>query len=276
MTKKTTFGGRDIYYTLWRDKKPVRILHSIETYRGECRRQVKNTTTNQWGRQQYARPTIIPKYNGSMGGTDTNYQLGQTYRPRLKTTSCIPRVFSHFLNHAVVNMFVIALSIRNRMEQHEHVIKILPRCHLHFRLTLVDALTKSYLRQRILKEAPVNQQPMNKKQLEADLSRLAGAHHPTHLHTNDNQRLEGKKRPRNEGRSNARNWIRGYCKICNKLIPSFCESCQVHLCLGNVTNTLTCWKRFHTCRKITDPKPPADQEQINDADGEDDNSECFL
>ena len=53
VTKKTTFGGRDIYYTLWQDKKPVRILHSIETYRGECRRQVKNTTTNQWGRQLY-------------------------------------------------------------------------------------------------------------------------------------------------------------------------------------------------------------------------------
>ncbi len=115
------------------------------------------------------RPTIIPKYNGSMGGTDTNDQLGQTYRPRLKTASWIPRVFSHFLNHAVVNMFVIVLSIRNRMEQYEHVIKILPRRHLHFRLTLVDALTKSYLQQRILKEAPVNQQSMNKKQWEAKL-----------------------------------------------------------------------------------------------------------
>ena len=33
-------------------------------------------------------------------------------------------------------MIVIALSIRNRMEQHEYVIKILPRRHLHFRLTL--------------------------------------------------------------------------------------------------------------------------------------------
>ena len=65
-------------------------------------------------------------------------------------------------------------------------------------------------------------------------------------------------------------------KFATKLIPSLCESCQVYLCLGNVTNTLTCWKRFHTCRKITDPKPPVDQEQINDADGEDDNCNCCL
>ena len=101
VNKKTTFGGRDIYYTLWQDKKPVRILHSIKTYRGHCKRQVKDSRTNAWGRRQYRRPTVVPKYNGSMGGTDTSDQLGQTYRPRLKTKSWIPKVFSHFLNHGV-------------------------------------------------------------------------------------------------------------------------------------------------------------------------------
>ena len=275
VTKKTRFGGQDIYYTLWQDKKPVRILHSIKTYRGQCRRQVKDNTTNQWGRKQYARPTIIPKYNGSMGGTDTNDQLGQTYRPRLKTRSWIPRVFSHFLNHAVVNMFVIAKTIRNRTQQHEHVTKILPSRHLHFRLTLIDALTEPYLRQRILKVAPVITNGMSKKQWEGQLSRLVGAHHPVQLHTNDDQRFEGKKRPRNEG-SNVRNWKRGYCKICDKLVSTSCESCLVYLCMGNNSNTLTCWKRFHTCRKITDSKTPEAQEPTIDAEDEDDNSEYSL
>ena len=272
VTKKTTFGGQDIYYTLWQDKKPVRILHSIKTYRGQCRRQVKDSATNQWGRKQYARPTVIPKYNGSMGGTDTNDQLGQTYRPRLKTRSWIPRIFSHFLNHAVVNMFVIAKAIRNKAGQHDHVVSILPSRHLHYRLTLIDALTESYLQQRILPEAPVNQTTLSKKQWEGQISRLSGAHFPVQLHTNLDQRYEGNKRPRNEG-SNVRNWIRGYCKICDKHISTSCESCQVFLCVGNSTNTITCWKRFHTCRKITDSNTPAAPEPIIDAEGEDDNSE---
>ena len=53
VTKKATFGGRDIYFTIWQDRKPVRILHSIKTYRGKCRRQVKDNRTRAWGRVQF-------------------------------------------------------------------------------------------------------------------------------------------------------------------------------------------------------------------------------
>ena len=50
-TKKAKFGGRDIFYTIWQDRKPVRLLHIIPTWNGTCRRQVKdNRRTKIWGR----------------------------------------------------------------------------------------------------------------------------------------------------------------------------------------------------------------------------------
>lgn len=210
-----------------------------------------------------------------MGATDVNDQLAANYRPRLKTKSWIPRIFSHFLNHATVNMFVIAKFIRNIPNQLQQVKDIIPAGHLNFRLTLVDALTKPYILQRVLQEAPVTLQSKNKKQWETDFSRLSGAHFPVQEHTKDDQRFEGKKRPRNEG-SNVRNWVRGYCKICNKFIPTSCESCKVFLCIGNDSNTMTCWKRFHTCRKITDLETPVAEESENDWEDVDDDSEVFI
>ena len=275
VTKKATFGGRDIYYTLWQDRKPVRVLHSIKTYRGQCRRQVKDNRTKVWGRKQYSRPTIIPKYNHSMGGTDGMDQLAQTYRPKLKTLSWIPRIFSHFLNVGVVNMYIIAMHIRNKPNQHEHVKAIIPARHLHFRLSLVEALTRPYVHNCILQEAPIVLETKSKKQWESDISRLSGAHFPVQVHTSGDQRYEGKKRPRIEG-SNVRNWVRGYCKLCDKLIPTSCESCQVYLCIGNASNTITCWKRFHTCRKITNSSTPEASEPIYEEEEEDENYEFFV
>jgi hypothetical protein len=46
--------------------------------------------------------------------------------------------------------------------------------------------------------------------------------------------------------------------------------------MGNDTNTLICWKRFHTYRKIMDSNTPADPEAIIDAEEEDGNSEVYL
>ena len=145
-----------------------------------------------------------------MGGTDTSQRSAGTDIPtsiedyKLDSASLQPLLEPRSDKH-VSDRAVCQSEIEwNNMSMSSKF--YLPRRHLHFRLTLVDALTKSYLQQRILKEAPVNQQSMNKKQWEADLSRLTGAHHPTHLHTNDNQRFEGNKRPRNE-ESNVRYWV---------------------------------------------------------------------
>eukprot|EP01035_Chromulina_nebulosa_P027422 gene27422-36069_t len=272
ITKKATYGGRDVYLTLWQDRKPVRIFHSIKTFRGMCRRQVKDNRTKVWGRMQFYRPTIVPKYNGSMGATDVGDQLAAAYRTRLKTLSWIPRIFTHFLGHATVNMYVIAKFIRSKPNQEQIVKNLIPAGHLNFRLCLIDALTKPYLLQRVLHEAPVVLESKSKNLWEADFSRLSGAHFPVQEHTKDDQRFEGKKRPRNEG-SNVRNWVRGYCKICDKLIPTSCESCRVFLCIGNDSNTITCWKRFHTCRKITNTIENEDEDPENDWEDAEDNSE---
>ena len=87
------------YYTTWLDRKPVGILHTIPTKQGSCIRMVKTTKNDGcWQRQQFVRPTIMPVYNYGIGGTDSEDQRMEAYRPELKTISWIPPVLAHFLN----------------------------------------------------------------------------------------------------------------------------------------------------------------------------------
>ena len=95
----------EVYYTSWIDRKPVAILHTIQTKLGVCTRMVK-TKNDGWQCKEYTRPTIILFYNYGMGGTDSGDQRLEAYRPELKTNSWIPRVMSHFINSAIVNCFI--------------------------------------------------------------------------------------------------------------------------------------------------------------------------
>ena len=95
----------DVYYTSWMDRNPVAVLHIFPTKMGVCSRMVK-TANGGWERKEYTRPTIIPIYNHGMGGTDSEDQRLQAYRPEIKTKSWIPRVLIHFLNLAIVNAYI--------------------------------------------------------------------------------------------------------------------------------------------------------------------------
>ena len=64
-TRKALFNGSTVYYTEWQDKKPVKILHTFNTYKDTCTRQVREN--GRWSRKQYTRPTIINLYNKGMG-----------------------------------------------------------------------------------------------------------------------------------------------------------------------------------------------------------------
>ena len=246
-TKKATYGGRDLFYTIWQDRKPVRLLHTIKTWNGTCRRQVKANRTKTWGRRHFQRATIIPVYNNNMGGTDKGDQGATYYRPRVKTRNWISRIFSHFLNIGCVNIFIIIQHLRNNNIQ--EVRDILPKSQLSFRLKLVKALAKEYQEDRMLPEAESHMRTMSKKQWEKDYSRLTNAHFPISVHTEEEDMYEGKKRPRVEG-SNVRNWIRGRCKICTKKVSIQCKSCGVYHCINNDNNDINCWIKFHTCRSF--------------------------
>ena len=106
-TRTATFGGRELFYTIWQDRKLFRLLHTIPTMNGTCRRQVKDNRTKTWGRRQFQRDTITPVYNNNMGGTDKGDQGGTYYRPRVKIRNWITRIFTHLLNIGCVNTFII-------------------------------------------------------------------------------------------------------------------------------------------------------------------------
>lgn len=106
VTKRTRFDDQDVYLTEWWDKKPVKILHSVPSYKGTCERQVRDSN-GAWTVQTFPRPTAISLYNEGMGGTDLGDQHVQVYRPRIKTVTWMHRIFTHFLNVAVVNTFLL-------------------------------------------------------------------------------------------------------------------------------------------------------------------------
>ena len=106
VSKKTVYANKLVYFTCWLDKKPVQVLHTIPTAVGTCRRLVSQGEGN-WTRKTFTRPTIINQYNKGMGGTDSGDQRIASYRSVLKTNSWIPRCFSHCLNSALVNLWIL-------------------------------------------------------------------------------------------------------------------------------------------------------------------------
>ena len=110
ITKESNIGG-GVYYTVWQDRKPVRMLNTLPTWRDDSSRKVKEN--GRWTRKNFSRSSIIPLYNQGMGGTDACDQRAQCYRPKLKTMSWIPRIFSHVLNVAVVNCYILAVNYKS-------------------------------------------------------------------------------------------------------------------------------------------------------------------
>ena len=87
--------------------------HSIITYRGKCRRQVKDNKTKAWGEYSSIERQLYQNIMAPWEQLMSTINLQQTFKPRSKTLSWIPRIFSHFLNHATVNMYVIAKLIQS-------------------------------------------------------------------------------------------------------------------------------------------------------------------
>ena len=88
VSKQSNIIGGGVMYTVWQDRKPVRMLHTLPTWGDNWSRQVKEN--GRWTRKIFSRSSIIPLYNRGMGGTDAYDQRAQCYRPKLKTRSWIP------------------------------------------------------------------------------------------------------------------------------------------------------------------------------------------
>ena len=231
ITKKSSAGS--VYYTVWQDRKPVRMLHTIPTLRSGCLRQVKEN--GRWTRKEFSRPSIIPLYNHGMGGTDACDQRAQCYRPRLKTLSWIPRIFSHVLNVVVVNCYIIAVA--------HNFTKM---SHLEFRETLVDQLAEEYQSQKILEPGSRPERPMTLKQWERQISRRTGQHFIKEMRRINADTSQNEERSK-WGGTKVRNFDRRQCILCKRKVPTYCKSCEVFLCIRDNEEMLNCFERFHTC-----------------------------
>ena len=74
---------------------------------------IKVNGVDTWQLQEFDQISIAKVYNKVMGGTDSEDQRLAYYRPKLKTISHAPRIFSHFISASFINAFTIMCSHRN-------------------------------------------------------------------------------------------------------------------------------------------------------------------
>ena len=229
----------DIYYTAWLDRKPVSILHTIPTMQGSCIRMVK-TNNDGWQRKEYVRPTIIPIYNHGMGGTDSGDQRMETYRPELKTISWIPRVLSHFLNSIVVNSYI----------WYKETFPMLHKTHYAYREGLVDRLVADLLFTKVQEDGQLHTRTLTMSQWSKQPSRLIGTHWTVQVRKPEDLRIEGAN-PLDSSKERTRNWFRGHCIVCGRIVPTKCEQCDTYLCTDfREENNITCMKYFHQTKDL--------------------------
>jgi hypothetical protein len=240
---KTEVGGKPVYLSSWMDNKPVMVLSSLESKVFEVDRAVQVRNTNVWNTIKIPAPTIIPLYNEGMGGTDGIDQHISYYRPRVKSLSWGPRIYSHLMAMAVINAYLIKID-KEKLDRKVYR-------HLDFLKALIDQLAAPSLR---INEADTNAvrtgRYLNRDQWNIDNTRLQGRHFPQIVYS---PREEGAGRStRGEAISLNRNLKRGRCMMCGQSVNSKCEQCECYLCISIPTGIhdgeYTCWKKFHTCR----------------------------
>jgi hypothetical protein len=230
------------YFVAWHDNKPVHMLSSIPAYTSSCRRVVKNADGTWNPNQEIPRPSTIKIYNQGMGGTDAMDQNISYYRPKVKATSSwYPRCFIHIMVVCSINAYILYyknLGI-NR--------KDFP--YLNFLRELIDELAEEELSKANDNMDAVNiieKLVKSKKVWERDTSRLFGVHMPQIINEETVETLN-----QNEGTVFTRKLKRAHCMLCRRSINTTCERCQIYLCCkDNPKFGMTCWKAFHTLKKI--------------------------
>jgi hypothetical protein len=105
-------NSHKIYFTAWKDNKPVHFLSTWKTKFTFVDRNSKDAN----GMFRIAKvkiPTIVKVYNDSMGGTDLCDQLGSYYDDRKRTITWQHRIILHFLRVSCINAMVLRNHTRN-------------------------------------------------------------------------------------------------------------------------------------------------------------------
>ena len=233
--------GSTYYFVSWMDNKPVHMLSTIPTLQTTCMRRVKVDVNGieVWQVQEFWQPTLVRLYNKTMGGTDADDQMLSYYRPRVKTVSYVPRLFTHLMQTSLVNAYILWIAKKNLNKNQNRYLDFLNAVieqwlePWHNRLANGQAVLLNIGRKR------------SRVQWNADQRRLHGSHMPIIV---QDPRIE------NRGENFAptsRNLRRGHCMICLDHSNIKCQQCDVYLCCKRTTlqiqiGDFNCWQKFHT------------------------------
>ena len=207
-----------VYFVSWVDKKPVHMLSTIRSGVSTCVRMVRERKNiGPRIRMVFNIPSIVKWYNKGMGGTDAFDDRLAKFRPAVKTITWLPKVFTHFVNSAVANSYIIYKwfhRMGHRYSEREYL------------EDLMDELVEEFIMSQRVEEPEEKAEHPSKrrKTWNSDLYRLTGHHFPQTLKLpmDDLQMKQNTK-------DGARRYQRGHCRLCRNKTVIQCEQCQVFL-----------------------------------------------
>lgn len=201
---KTNIKGNDYYFTGWVDNRPVHFLSTFPPDKSIVRRNSKNKNGN------YV-PLLLHGwyYNEGMGGTDRFDQYGSYYNTSLRTRKWHIRIFTHFLQAAVINAYILYVSKYKASLPYIEFLDLLIGQLVDDPKEIVDSDSES---SEIEVKPAHNPKKRWRTTWQNDHSRLCGEHFPVQHSQN--------------GRD-----TRTLCMFCKKRKPSQkCSTCGVSLC----------------------------------------------
>ena len=114
---------------------------------------------------------------------------------------------------------------------------------------VVEQFCQIELQKKALETAAPRQSTQSKRAWNSDISRTIGRHFPAIVKKPEGNRQEGNKKRKGKS-TNTRNYSRGNCMMCHKLISTKCTQCDVYLCIIDEGDHDTCWYQFHTCEDL--------------------------
>jgi hypothetical protein len=257
------FPEGSLYFVAWMDKKPVHFLSTMASNKFCVRRKIKQAGSG-YKNIRVRAPTVIPPYNGGMGGTDLCDQFLSYYINAMRSAKWQIRIFLFFLLLCALNAHILYKKQKN-LERGDPGYR--------FKTFLEEVVTglfaeararqrgmpqeeeeeeeeededESPRRRRRRDEDDVDDSPMIMKYARLETALLQqsnipqGATHPP-MKWSSRVPVHNKR-----GKIIRYEDHRPYCKLCLKRVSISCEDCKVGLCVEpKPGSTTSCWKVYH-------------------------------
>ncbi len=115
---------------------------------------------------------------------------------------------------------------------------------------LVNRLTNDQLADKVKQTGQIQVRTLTLNQWSKQQSRFVGNHWTIQTRKPEDLRIEGLN-PADSSKERTRNWFRGHCIICGRIVPTKCEQCDTYLCTDfREENNTTCMKFFHEVKDL--------------------------